>query len=183
MIVGAPAGHARAMDPTHDRTAVTARLAVGLASLSAAGWAAKAVAIGTAGGLDLSPAEGPLFFLGLGANVAAVACLLLVLARHRPRGQRVLVALSALPLVFALGLVTRGVVWLFEPPDPHWVWAELNLWVVAVALLCVAVVVHRRVVRHRTGEGAGHGTRRPTTVSSQGVGGGSTVRRSVPRAG
>lgn len=147
MIAVGSAGHARAMNPTPERTARTARLALGLATLSAAAWTAKSVAIGVAGGLDRSPAEGPFFFLGLGANMAAVACLLLVAARHRSRGLRVLAALSALPVVLVLGLLTGAAVRLFEPPAPRSVWAELNLWVVAVALLGVAVLVHRRVVR------------------------------------
>lgn len=155
MITSGVAGHARAMNSTYRRTALTARLALGLATLSAAAWTAKAVAIGIAGGLGLSPAEGPLFFLGLATNVAAVACLLLVAARHRSRARRVLAALSAVPLVLLLGLLTRTAVWLVEPPTPGWVWAELNLWVVAVALLGVAVVVHRRVVHRPTPDARG----------------------------
>lgn len=128
-----------------------ARIAVPLAAASAGFWTAKSVAIGTAGGLGLSPAEGPLFFLGLGTSVLAVASLLLVRARGRSRTARLLTALASLPVVVVLGAVTRTVVWLVEPDDPAWPWAELNLWVVAAALLGVAVAVrHREVVVDRT---------------------------------
>lgn len=124
-----------------------ARTAVLFAAAAVGLWAAKSVAIGTAGGLGLSPLEGPLFFLGLGASLLALACLLLTWTRGRSRRIRVLAVLSALPVALILGAVSRTAVWLVEPADPGWPWAELNLWLVAVSFLCVAVVVRRRVVR------------------------------------
>lgn len=119
-------------------------MAVFFAAAGAALWAAKSVAIGTAGGLGRSPAEDPLFFLGLGASLVAVTCLILAWTWGWSRRVRLLAALAGLPLVFLLTVAIQAVVRLVEPDEPGWPWAEINLWVVAAVVLGLAVAVRRR---------------------------------------
>lgn len=118
-----------------------------LASLAAAGsWTLKAVAIGSAGGLGLSPLEPPLFFAGLVSFVVAVVALGVALTRGRPRWLRVLAGAVAAPLVgIGLTLAVDAAVASVQPTGParHWVWSEVNLWVACVALLVLAVTAHR----------------------------------------
>ena len=105
-------------------------------------WAAKATAIGIAGGLDKSPLESPLFLAGLvGALVGAGALGAWVLA-GRPTWLRVLGAVVAIVLVVLSAGVGGSVAAALQPEDPSWVWGEVNLWVSA-AVLSAAVLFQR----------------------------------------
>jgi hypothetical protein len=121
----------------------TSRLALILAVTSAAAWTAKAVAIALAGGLGKSPAEGPLFFLGLVAFVAGAITVALALTARRTRGQRLVLVLAVLACVAAPMAVVGVAATALQPPRPGWVWGEVNLWAGAVTLLVVAVVTWR----------------------------------------
>ncbi|AXH97511.1 hypothetical protein DV701_16590 [Ornithinimicrobium avium] len=100
-----------------------------------------------AGGLDRSPAETPLFVLGLVASLVAVTALLLTWTRGRSPGVRLLTALAGVPALFLLVSAIESVVRLVEPSSPGWVWSELSLWAVAAAVLGAALVVRRESVR------------------------------------
>lgn len=117
------------------------------ASLLAVGfWAAKSAAIAVAGGLGRSPAEDILFFAGLLSAIIAVGALALTLTAGRSffvRWSAVVIAVVASSaLSFALGAVIEVVA-----ASDHWVWAELNLWVLAVAVLVLAWLPARRAAR------------------------------------
>lgn len=96
-------------------------------------WGIKAVVIGLAGGLDRSPAEGPLFVLGLLLYVIGVLAVGLALTAGRGVGWRVAGMLGAFATAAVAFLVVDGIVAALAPPDPHWVWAEVQLWIVSVA--------------------------------------------------
>jgi len=137
--VSGPRSHARVVRTVNR----TARIGLVAAILSACFWTAKAVAIGWAGGLGLSPAEGPLFLLGAVSHLAAVACLLLLWTRPTTPTSRKLVALAALPVVLLGAALTRTLVWLVEPDNPGWPWAEANLWFLALLVLVLSLASRR----------------------------------------
>lgn len=121
----------------------SSRIAVIAATAAALAWGAKAVAIGLAGGLDRSPAEGPLFLLGLVLAVVALVAVTLTATRARPTWQRV----AAVPA--SLGGLVVTVVVLAEAVNAvatsdHWAWYELNLWIFAAVLLGLALRLDRR---------------------------------------
>ena len=60
----------------------TTRISVIAAAAAVASWAVKSVAIGSAGGLNKSPLEGPFFFLGLIFLVVSVCALALSVVRR-----------------------------------------------------------------------------------------------------
>lgn len=131
-----------------DNTILSARVALTAAALAVTFWAAKATAIGIAGGLDRSPFESPLFLAGLIAFVIAGASLGVAATYGRALWVRVaggaLAFVAFLALAQAVGAVTAAL----APADPSWVWAELELWVIApVALLCARVVAQLRSAR------------------------------------
>ncbi|GAA1643213.1 hypothetical protein [Georgenia ruanii] len=120
----------------------TTRIALTTALLAAGAWTAKAVAIGVAGGLDRSPLENPLFFLGLAAWMAALATCGAALARA-----------ASTPVRFAAGLGAVVAGWLAvvligalvgDRAAGHWAWTELNLWVVGALTLGLAAWLGRR---------------------------------------
>lgn len=114
-----------------------ARIAVAAATAAVLAWAAKAVAIGVAGGLDQSPAEGPLFLLGLLCGVVAAGALGVSAVRGAPVWVRVLAAIGAvLALLLVTGLTSNG--FAAVATNDHWVWSEVGLWIVAIALLALA---------------------------------------------
>lgn len=119
------------------------RIALYAAIGAAVAWAAKAVAIGAAGGLDRSALEGPLFLLGLVSGLVGAGALGVALTVGRPLWQRV--AASALGIVVFLLVVavTASAMAALTPADPGWVWSEVNLWVSAVLLVVAALVVSR----------------------------------------
>lgn len=121
------------------------RIALWAALAAAAAWTAKSVAIAAAGGLDRSPLEGPLFFLGLACFAVAVVSLGVAGAAGHPTRVRAAAGVGAFALGFALTLAVDAVVVALHAPgvERHWVWAELNLWVVATVGLTVAVALRR----------------------------------------
>jgi hypothetical protein len=96
-------------------------------------WAVKAVVIGMAGGLDESPAEGPLFVAGFVAFLVGVVAIGLAVTAGRGAGVRVVGVLGAVGAAFVAWMVIDTVVAALAPEqDPHWVWAELQLWIISV---------------------------------------------------
>lgn len=135
------------------------RISFVTALVSAGFWAAKAVAIGLAGGNDLSSLEGPLFVVGFAFHVVALVTLTLWWTRNRHVGVR---ALSLVGIIAATFLVISGFEWLLaaiEPADAGWVWVEVNLWIVAAVLLALTWSAVR---------GASQPTRKATPVASVG---------------
>jgi len=119
------------------------RIALVAAVATAVFWGAKAVAIWSAGGLDQSALEGPLFVLGLISLVVAFAALGAHLARARPLWQRVVAAI----LVVLIG----GVIFLFVEDASGslvgeaagWVQEEIGLWVAALLTLVLTIAATR----------------------------------------
>ena len=121
------------------------RIALSAAGLAAACWAAKAVSIDIAGGLDKSPFEGPLFFAGLIAFVVAVVSLGVALTRGRPAWLRAIAGVVAFIVGLGISQVVGAVATTLAPADPSWVWAEVELWVIApLALAAAWMVAHRQ---------------------------------------
>jgi hypothetical protein len=102
-------------------------------------WTLKAVVIGAAGGSGRSPAEGPLFLLGLACAVAAAVLTGMAFAVHRTTPAAKILA-GALGLVVAsvFGTAEGALVAAVQPTHPGWVWGEVNLWVLMLALLAVS---------------------------------------------
>ena len=98
-------------------------------------WAAKALSIGIAGGLDKSPAEGPLFFLGMILFLTGVVAIGLAITAGRSLGFRALGVVGAVAVTLVVWLAIDTVIASLAPEnDPHWAWAELQLWVIAVVV-------------------------------------------------
>ena len=112
------------------------------------GWAAKALAIWAAGGLGQSPAEDPLFFVGLLCALTAVVSLAVAASQGRHGLMRVVVPLAWIAAVVLVATALDWLVTLPEPADPSWVWDEMELWAVAVAVavtLLAAALLQRRL--------------------------------------
>ena len=122
------------------------RLAVTAAAAAVLAWGAKAVAIGLAGGLDKSPAEGPLFFLGLLCFTVAGCAFGAALTTGRSVPVRVLGIVAVAVVVMVLSQVIGAVIAMFAPPEDqaHWVWAEVELWFGALILLGATTAFSRR---------------------------------------
>ncbi len=119
------------------------RIAVISALVCIGAWTAKSVAIGLAGGLDRSPLEGPLFFLGLASFVATVVLLALALTPGRPPALRALAVLVGVVTAIGFSVATEVLLTAVRPADPSWVWSEVGLWVGAAALLGLVLVTDR----------------------------------------
>jgi hypothetical protein len=115
------------------------RLAVTASVVTTVLWTAKAIAIGIAGGLGRSPAEGPLFFLGFLAFIAATVLTGMALARRRTRAGYALAAVVAVVVAVVYGALEGALISALQPRHPGWVWGELNLWVLMSTVLAVAV--------------------------------------------
>ena len=88
-----------------------------------------------AGGLDKSPAEGPLFFLGMILFTVAVVAIGLAVTAGRSVGARVLGVVGTVALTFVAWIAIDTVIASLSPErDAHWVWAEVQLWVIAVVV-------------------------------------------------
>jgi len=107
-------------------------------------WAAKAISIDMAGGLDKSPFESPLFFAGLISYVIAVVSVGIILTHGRPAWLRAIAGLLAFIVGIGISQVAGAVATTLAPADPSWVWAEVELWVIAPLPLAVALLVARR---------------------------------------
>ena len=121
------------------------RIALWAATAAAILWAAKATAIAAAGGLDKSPLEGPFFLAGLASFVVAVVALGVAATAGARTWVRVLAGVGAFAVGFATTVVVDTAVRAVNPERPgrHWVWTEVNLWVVAAVVLAIAVSLNR----------------------------------------
>jgi hypothetical protein len=121
------------------------RFALVTAVATTALWAAKAVAIGLAGGLGKSPAEGPLFLLGLVSCVVAAVATGIAVGRPRRTWAKVAWGLAGFLVIAVVGAVAGAVVTAVQPSSPGWAWGEINLWAMALAVLAVNLspAVHR----------------------------------------
>ena len=135
----------------------SSRLALGATLATTFFWTAKAVAIGSAGGLDRSPLESPLFLLGLVCCLVASAATGVAVARRPTAWGRTLSAAGGLAAGVLVAAATSAVLAAVAPPSPGWVWEELNLWAMALILLAVNLTLR---VRRSESEG------RPAQVSS-----------------
>ena len=135
----------------------TTRAALVAAVATTVLWIAKAIAIGLAGGLGRSLAEGPLFLLGLASCVATVVLIGLALASRRTTGWKVVSVVAAVVAVSVFGVVEGTLVAALRPAHPGWAWGEINLWVLMLALLAVATrLAVRRDADERIGVLAPH---------------------------
>jgi len=124
----------------------SSRIAVIAATAAAVLWAAKATAIGIAGGLDKSPLETPLFIAGLTCFVVGVLAFGVSLARRARLPLRVVAALGMVVLgvgyAAVLSMTVDGLV--TPTADRHWAWAEISLWVGGLTLLVATWAFARR---------------------------------------
>lgn len=109
---------------------ITTALTVG----AVVAWGVKALVIGLAGGLDKSPLEGPLFILGLVLYVLGLVAIGLAVTAGRTVVVRILGGVAAVVAGFAAFLVIDTIIAGMAPDvDPHWAWAEAQLWISSVA--------------------------------------------------
>ena len=119
------------------------RVATVAAIAAALFWAAKAVAIGAFGrGSYDDPIASTLFLCGLLSFLIAVVTVAWRTWRGRHVGLRLLACVGAVVVTVGFSAATTS---LFESRIDSWVGAELNLWVLAIALL---VIVARGSVDH-----------------------------------
>jgi hypothetical protein len=120
------------------------RLAFLAAVTSAIGWGLKAVAIGIAGGLDRSPFEAPLFFLGLLAIVVAFVALGVAVAGNRPVAAKIAGGVVGIVVGVGLAMASDTIAGLVVPDSAGWVQEEAGLWVAAVVAVAVTWFWYRR---------------------------------------
>ncbi len=121
------------------------RIALWAALAAATSWTVKSVAIGIAGGLDKSPFEAPLFFLGLVSFVVAAVALGVGLTSGHRTWVRIAAGLGGFVTGFVLTMLVDAAVGAFHAAgvERHWVWTEFNLWVAALVAVGVAVALNR----------------------------------------
>jgi hypothetical protein len=108
-------------------------------------WGVKALVIGLAGGLDQSPLESPLFFLGLVLYVSGLIAIGLAVTAGHSVAVRIVGAVAAVGAGFVAFLVVDAIVAGMAPEtDPHWVWAEAQLWISSVATAAAWFVLRNR---------------------------------------
>jgi len=117
------------------------RLALGATLATTFFWTAKAVAIGTAGGLNRSPLESPLFLLGLVCCIVAASATGVAVAHRQTVLGQTLSAAGGIVAGALVAVVANAVVAAVAPPSPGWVWGEVNLWAMALILLTVNLVL------------------------------------------
>jgi hypothetical protein len=110
---------------TANRVAAVAAVAAALL------WAAKAIAIWIAGGLDESPLESPLFVLGLLAIVIAYVALGVALAQGRSTLVAILAGVGGFVVGAAVALVSDALARAMLPDSTGWVEGEAGLWLSA----------------------------------------------------
>ncbi len=136
------------------------RLALITSSLTCVLWTAKAIAIAIAGGLGKSPAEGPLFLLGLVSCVVGGVVTGMAVANRRTTAGRVLAGVAGLVVFAVYGALEGALVSAIQPADPGWVWGEINLWILMLTIFGVAATVYVRR------DGSAEPAATPTTVAS-----------------
>jgi len=143
------------MSPSFDPEAMnSSRLALGATLATTFFWTAKAVAIGSAGGLNRSALESPLFLLGLVCCLVASAATGVAVARRPSMWGRTLSAAGGIAVGVLVAVTSSAVVSAVAPPSPGWVWEELNLWAMALTLLAVnlTLLVRRSQSEERPAE-------------------------------
>lgn len=120
------------------------RVATVAAVGAVAAWAAKAVAIAIAGGLDRSPAEGPLFFLGMLCILVAFGAAGVAATAGRSTMLRVLGALGGIAVGLIGFLVVETAVGLVVPSSAGWVQEEAGLWVGSLLFAAIMLTWSRR---------------------------------------
>ena len=126
------------------------RLALLAAIAAAVAWGLQAVAIGTAGGLDRSPFESPLFGLGLAAFVVAFVSLGVAATRARSVAVRIIGGLAGAVIGFAFSMLASFVAGSVVPESAGWVREEAGLWFSALLALVLTVSWHARRGAART---------------------------------
>jgi len=108
-------------------------------------WGVKALVIGLAGGLDKSPLESPLFIIGLVLYVLGVIAIGLAVTVGRSVPVRVVGVVVAFGLGILATLALDAIVGSMAPAnDPHWVWSEVQLWIVSVVTAGVWFALRNR---------------------------------------
>jgi succinate-acetate transporter protein len=116
------------------------RVAATAAVCAAASWAVKAIAIWIAGGLNKTPLEDILFWLGFMAMVVAFVALGVAAARGRSVLVKVVAGVVGLVVgVVALVAVEDGV-GAVVPESAGWVAEEVGLWIAAAATTAIALL-------------------------------------------
>jgi hypothetical protein len=115
------------------------RIAIAASVATVALWTAKTIAIALAGGLGRSPLEGPLFLLGLVSCVVAAVTTGIAVGRPRRTAGRIAWELAGFLVIALLGTAAGAVVTAVQPSSPGWVWGEINLWVMALAVLTISL--------------------------------------------
>lgn len=118
---------------TTTRTALTASVAALLS------WLADAVAIGLHSSLDFA-----LFLLGGVCFAVAVVSLGLAVTSGRRPAVRATGAVTAVVGAAVAGLLVNAAITRLAPARAGWVWGEVNLWVLGLAVTAVAALVARR---------------------------------------
>lgn len=119
------------------------RIALTAAIATVVFWGFKALAIWSAGGLDRSALEGPLFALGLLSLIFAFAALGVHVARSRPVWQRVVGAVAAVVIGVLVFLVVEEAAGSLVADSAGWVKEEVGLWVAGILVLVLAVLLTR----------------------------------------
>lgn len=101
------------------------------------------MAIWSAGGLDRSALEGPLFALGLVSLLVTFAALGVHVARSRPVWQRVVGAVAAVVIGVLVFLVVEEAASSLVAESAGWVKEEVGLWVAGILVLVLAVLLTR----------------------------------------
>lgn len=120
------------------------------AATAVVAWGLKAVAIGVAGGLDKSPFEGPLFFLGLAAIAVAFGALGVAVVGRRPVAAKVAGAVLGVVLGVSVAMAADTAAGAVVPDSAGWVQEEAGLWLGALVALAVTAYWYRRSASDRT---------------------------------
>lgn len=123
------------------------RLALVTSGLTCVLWTAKAISIAIAGGLGKTPAEGPLFLLGLLACVLAAAVTGMALADRRTTAGQGLAAVGGIAAAVVYGALEGSLISAIQPDHPGWVWGEVNLWILMLTILGVAGTLYLRLIQ------------------------------------
>ncbi|MPZ61274.1 MAG: hypothetical protein GEU93_08255 [Propionibacteriales bacterium] len=122
-------------------------VAVAAAVGAVAAWGLKAVAIGVAGGLDESPLEAPLFFVGLVATVVAYVAAGVAAVGGRPIWKPILGGVAGIVVGLGVLMLIENGVGSLVPESAGWVKEEAGLW--AVSLLTAGALLGWRRRRHQ----------------------------------
>lgn len=124
--------------------AAAASVALGAIVTALALWAAKAMSIAVSG--EDATVASVLFVGGLLAFLVAVGALGAAVTRGRPVWLGILAGVVAVALGTAASLALNALVLSVRDPEAgaHWVWGEVNLWVVGLTVLALTLTVRTR---------------------------------------